>query len=48
MGPYIRDVNWISYLRGVFSGGEGIYGGVLTGFYGILTICSTHGPCGVR
>ena len=28
-GGYIRDVNWVSYLGGVYSVG------VLTGFYGI-------------
>ena len=31
-GAYIRDVNWVTYLGGVW----GFYtGGVLTGFYGI-------------
>ena len=37
---YIRDVNWVTYLGSVYSGGGGrgvdLYkGGVLTGFYGI-------------
>ena len=31
MGPYIRDVNWISYLRGVFSGGGGYIRGRING-----------------
>ena len=33
---YIRDVNWVSYLVGIYSGGAYIGGAVLTGFYGIL------------
>ena len=33
-GAYIRDVNWVSYMGGVYSGG--LYtGGALTGFYGM-------------
>ena len=32
---YIQDVNWVSYLGGLYS--ESLYTGhVLTGFYGIL------------
>ena len=27
---YIRDVNWLTYLEGVYLGGGPIYGGVLT------------------
>ena len=35
-GTYIRDVNWVTYLGGVYS--VGLYtGSVLTGFYGILS-----------
>ena len=36
-GSYIRDVNWVTYLGGVYSGGRdgGLYtGSVLTEFYG--------------
>ena len=31
MGLYIRDVNWISYLRGVFSEGGGYIRGRING-----------------
>ena len=32
---FIRDINWVSYLGGIYSGGF-YTGGVLTGFYVIL------------
>ena len=39
-GAYIRDVNWVTYLRGVYS--RGLYMGcVLTGFYGTSVINNT-------
>ena len=31
---YIQDVNWATYLRGIYSG-DLYTGSVLTGFYGI-------------
>ena len=39
-GTYIRDVNWVTYLGGVYSWGRGVYiqgegGGVLRVFYGM-------------
>ena len=39
-GGLYSDVNWVTYLQRVYSGkGVGAYirGGVLTGFYGIVT-----------
>ena len=31
-GAYIRDINWVTYLGGVYTGG------VLVGFYGMLIL----------
>ena len=32
----MRDVNWVTYLAGIYLGGRG----VLTGFYGIFSYAS--------
>ena len=34
-GAYIWDVNWGTYLGGVYAGGACIKGGILTRFYGM-------------
>ena len=35
-GTYIWDVNWVSYLGSVYSGGCWYTGGELMGFYGMI------------